>query len=167
VTLDVIVPVADKDRMLWAAEKCAELQITSWRPVYFSRSRSVTPRGEGAKFSEKVKARMQSALEQSGAAWMPDLHQESEVTDALRSIPSEWKRLLLDMSGTPLPRIASNGPTSVAVGPEGGLDRTEIAAAEERGWKLASLNATTLRFETAVVAAAAVIRATQLSLGSV
>jgi len=167
VTLDVIVPVADKDRMLWAAEKCAELQITSWRPVYFSRSRSVTPRGEGAKFGEKVKARMQSALEQSGAAWMPDVHQESEVTDALRSIPAEWKRLLLDVSGSPLPRIASNGPTSVAVGPEGGLERTEIAAAEERGWKLASLNATTLRFETAVVAAAAVIRATQLSLGSV
>jgi 16S rRNA (uracil1498-N3)-methyltransferase len=166
VTLDVMVPVADKDRMLWAAEKCAELQITSWRPVYFARSRSVTPRGEGAKFNEKVKARMQSALEQSGAAWMPELHPESEVTDALRNIPSEWKRLLLDVSGTPLPRIASNGPTSVAVGPEGGLERTEIAAAEERGWKLASLNAATLRFETAVVAAA-VIRATQLSLGSV
>jgi 16S rRNA (uracil1498-N3)-methyltransferase len=167
VTLEAIVPVADKDRMLWAAEKCAELQITAWRPVHFARSRSVTPRGEGPKFSEKVKARMQSALEQSGAAWMPDIHDESEMSEALTSIPIEWQRLLLDVIGAPLARIGCNGPTSIAVGPEGGLERNEIAAAEERGWKLASLNPTTLRFETAVVAAAAVIRATQLSLGSV
>jgi 16S rRNA (uracil1498-N3)-methyltransferase len=166
-TLEVIVPVADKERMLWAAEKCAELQITSWRPVHFARSRSVTPRGEGPKFSEKISARMQSALEQSSAAWMPDIHHEAEAIDVLRSIPSEWKRLLLDVSGNPLARIVSNGPTSIAVGPEGGLERNEITAAEERGWKLSSLTLTTLRFETAVVAAAAVIRATQLSLGSV
>ena len=71
--LEVIVPVADRDRMLVAAEKCAELQVTAWRPALFSRSRSVTPRGEGPKFREKVEARMRSALEQSGGAWMPDV----------------------------------------------------------------------------------------------
>ena len=40
--LEVIVPVADRDRMLLAAEKCVELQVTAWRPVYFARSRSVS-----------------------------------------------------------------------------------------------------------------------------
>jgi 16S rRNA (uracil1498-N3)-methyltransferase len=162
-TLDLIVPVADKERMLWAAEKCAELQITSWRPVYFARSRSVTPRGEGPKFCEKVTARMESALEQSGAAWMPDIHEESDAADTMKSVPREWKRLLLDAAGDPLAGLVANGPTALAVGPEGGLERPEVIAAQESGWVSASLAATTLRFETAVVAGVAVIRATQLS----
>ena len=29
----LLVPVADRDRMLWLAEKCAELALTSWIPV--------------------------------------------------------------------------------------------------------------------------------------
>ena len=29
----LMVPVADRDRMLWLAEKVAELGVTSWRPV--------------------------------------------------------------------------------------------------------------------------------------
>ena len=40
--LDVIVPVADRDRMLAAAEKCVELQVSAWHPAYFARSRSVS-----------------------------------------------------------------------------------------------------------------------------
>src|SRR5688572_25597995 len=47
--LVALVPVADRDRMLWAAEKCVELGITRWQPVLFERSRSVSPRGEGEK----------------------------------------------------------------------------------------------------------------------
>ena len=47
--LDVhlLVPVADRDRMLWLAEKVAELGVASWRPVVWRRSKSVSPRGEG------------------------------------------------------------------------------------------------------------------------
>jgi 16S rRNA (uracil1498-N3)-methyltransferase len=62
IPLHVVVPVADRDRMLLAAEKCVELQATVWRPTYFARSRSVSPRGEGEKFREKVHARMVAAL---------------------------------------------------------------------------------------------------------
>ena len=50
----LLVPVADKDRMLWLAEKVAELGCTSWRPVMWRRSRSVTPRGEGMSFQARV-----------------------------------------------------------------------------------------------------------------
>jgi 16S rRNA (uracil1498-N3)-methyltransferase len=164
--LDVIVPVADRDRMLLAAEKCVELQITSWRPVYFARSRSVTPRGEGTKFREKVKARMESALEQTGGAWMPDIHEERDAADALKAFPSDWTRLLLDAGGAPLAALAHNGPMGLAVGPEGGLEQREVADAQELGWLTASLGETTLRFETAIIAGAAVIRAAQLSLRS-
>jgi 16S rRNA (uracil1498-N3)-methyltransferase len=161
--LDVIVPIADRDRMLLAAEKCVELRVTGWRPVYFARSRSVSPRGEGDKFRDRIRARMEGALEQSGNAWMPDLHDDSEAMDVLRSTPVEWNRLLLHPDGAPLAELAGNDPTVVAVGPEGGLEGPEIAAAEALGWHLASLGPITLRFETAVIAAVAVVRASQQS----
>ena len=159
--LEVVVPVADRDRMLLAAEKCAELQVTSWRPVYFARSRSVSTRGEGPKFHEKVRARMRSALEQSGGAWLPALQDEAEAGEALRERPMGATRFLLDMPGEPLATLASSVPTTVAVGPEGGLEPSELAVAAENGWTAASLGPTTLRFETAVMSAAAVIRAIQ------
>jgi 16S rRNA (uracil1498-N3)-methyltransferase len=164
--LEVIVPVADRDRMLLAAEKCAELQITAWRPVYFARSRSVTPRGEGSKFGQKVRARMQSALEQSGGAWLPDLYPEAEWRDAMTDVSSELQRFLLDQDGSPLAVRARGAAAAMAVGPEGGLESGEVAAALESGWVGVSLGPTTLRFETAVIAGAAVIRASQLSNGS-
>lgn len=166
VALEVIAPIADRDRMLLAAEKCIELQVTAWRPAYFARSRSVTPRGEGTKFHEKVRARMQSALEQSGGAWLPDVHPDAEAVDAMESVSPAWKRVFLEAEGRPLAELVSNAPTAMAVGPEGGFERNELAAADARGWLAASLGPTTLRFETAIIAGAAVIRATQLSLGS-
>jgi 16S rRNA (uracil1498-N3)-methyltransferase len=163
VALEVIVPVADRERMLWIAEKCVELQATSWRPAYFARSRSVSPRGEGDKFKEKVRARMRSALEQCGGAWMPNIHDEAEAPAALASVPRDWKRFLLDGGGVGLASLISNESTSMAVGPEGGFEQTEIAAAVASGWVPASLGPTILRFETAAIAGMAVIRATQLT----
>lgn len=165
--LDVIVPVADRDRMLAAAEKCVELQVSAWHPAYFARSRSVSSRGEGVKFREKLKARMESALEQSGGAWMPEIHEEQEATEAIQAVPASWSRFLLDARGKPLASRVRNNPIAFAVGPEGGLEQREILGAEELGWTMASIAETTLRFETAVIAGAAVVRAAQLSLRSV
>jgi 16S rRNA (uracil1498-N3)-methyltransferase len=162
VPLEVMIPVADRDRMLFAAEKCVELQVTAWRPVHFARSRSVSPRGEGPRFREKAQARMRSALEQSGGAWMPVLEEEVEAIDALRA-NTDRQRLLLDIGGESLAGLAASVPTILAVGPEGGLEPRELAVAAESGWTLSSVATTTLRFETAIIAAAAVIRATQLT----
>jgi 16S rRNA (uracil1498-N3)-methyltransferase len=161
--LEVIVPVADRDRMLLAAEKVVELQATGWRPAYFARSRSVSTRGEGEKFGAKVQARMRAALEQSGGSWLPDVHVEVEWLVAADAVPRAWTRLLMDAMGTSLSTIAGNSPTAIAVGPEGGLEESERAAAERAGWRLASLGEGTLRFETAIISATAVIRALQFS----
>lgn len=158
--LTVLVPVADRDRMLWAAEKCVELQVTRWQPVIYGRSKSVSPRGEGEKFAAKIRARMVSALEQSGGAWLPEVNTEIDVADAW-GIAADC-RLILDRKGTPLIRAVSPGQAAFAVGPEGGFEKIEIEDALRHGWSSVSLGPATLRFETAIVAAAAVIRATQL-----
>jgi 16S rRNA (uracil1498-N3)-methyltransferase len=73
VDIQLFVPVADRDRMLWLAEKVTELGVAVWQPVVFARSRSVSPRGEGAAFREKVLARMRGALRPMGhvCSWMP------------------------------------------------------------------------------------------------
>jgi 16S rRNA (uracil1498-N3)-methyltransferase len=164
--LEVIVPVADRDRMLLAAEKVVELQATAWRPVFFARSRSVSPRGEGEKFRARVRARMRAALEQSGGSWLPDIHVEVDWPDAAAAVPRAWTRLVMDAAGASLSSIAGASPTAIAVGPEGGLEDAERTEAERAGWRLASLGAGTLRFETAIIAAAAVIRALQYSARS-
>ena len=161
--LAVVVPVADRDRMLLAAEKCVELQVTEWHPVYFARSRSVSPRGEGERFREKLLARMRSALEQSGGAWLPQVMDEAEAADVWGRVMPAARRLLLQPGGQPIATNVTSGPMALAVGPEGGFEESEIAAAERCDWIPASLGSTTLRFETAVIAAAAVIRATQLT----
>lgn len=153
-------PMADRDRLLWLAEKVAELGVASWQVVRFRRSASVSPRGEGPAFLAKVRARMASALEQSGGAWMPTLL--SDTTPGSLTLANDETGILLDAAGAPLPSLVSLPSPDAPVlllGPEGGLEASESAELEENGWRLGSLADTTLRFETAGVAAVAVCRA--------
>ncbi len=154
----LIVPIADKDRMLWLAEKSAELAAASWRPVLWRRSRSVTPRGEGMIFHAKVRARMASALAQSGGAWMPLLYPDATVTTVIAATPEEGTRLLLDAGGAPLLRERVAGPVTIAIGPEGGMEEDERDQLLAAGFRAVSLAGTVLRFETAGIAALAVVR---------
>lgn len=160
VALTLIVPVAERERMLWLAEKATELAVTNWQPVMFARSRSVSPRGEGEAFERKVHARMVSALEQSGGAWLPKAHDVRSLDDAMARCAGA-ERYVLDQSGVPMPGFAPFGATAVAVGPEGGIEPNELGLLLARGWRAASLGGSVLRFETAGVAAAAIIRASQ------
>lgn len=162
--LIALVPVADRDRMLWAAEKCVELGITRWQPVLFDRSRSVSPRGEGEKFRAKLRARMESALEQSGGAWLPEINAEVDGADAWEGIDAPTRVILLQDGGAAVTAIGTGG-VAFAVGPEGGFESKEVKDAQRFGWQPVSFGPTTLRFETAIVAAAAIVRAMQLNGG--
>lgn len=155
----LLVPIADKDRMMWLAEKVAELGAVSWRPVMYRRSRSVKPRGEGQMFTGRVRARMASALEQSGGVWLPALYPEANLTRAVAALPADGTRIVLDRNGPALVSCDLTGPVSVALGPEGGIEPDELAELERSGFRRASLSASTLRFETAGVAALAIVAA--------
>jgi 16S rRNA (uracil1498-N3)-methyltransferase len=152
-------PVGDRDRMLWLAEKATELGVSVWRPIVYTRSRSVTPRGEGQAFREKVRARMIAALEQSGGAWLPEQCAETTLESALGSADSA-PGILLDVVGSPFTVHGSriSPPLSLALGPEGGLDPEERERFLQAGWRTASLGANVLRFETAGIAALAIAR---------
>jgi 16S rRNA (uracil1498-N3)-methyltransferase len=156
--IHLLAPVADRDRMLWLAEKATELGLTSWRAVMWRRSRGVAPRGEGDAFRAKVRARMISALTQSGGAWLPAVLPDASADEAVETA-KPGVHFLLDVAGEPVLTLPVTPPLTIAVGPEGGLDDEERARLALAGWMPVSLGVTTLRFETAGTAALAIARA--------
>ena len=154
----LLVPIADRERMLWLAEKSTELALTSWRPVLWRRSRSVSPRGEGSTFQAKVRARMAAALAQCEGPYMPTTFPDATVERAIAAAP-EGERWLLDPDGAPAAAQRATGPVTIALGPEGGLERLERDRLEVAGFRPVSLGGNVMRFETAGVAALAVARA--------
>jgi 16S rRNA (uracil1498-N3)-methyltransferase len=148
----LLVPVGDKDRMMWLAEKAVEVGLSSWRPVLWKRSRSVSTRGDGPAFHRRLHARMVSALEQSGNAWLPDVFPASDVERAIAAAP-QGTRFVLDARGAqPFPTRAT-APIVMVVGPEGGIEQDEMTMFEQAGFAAARIAANTLRFETAGIAA--------------
>ena len=155
----LLVPIGDKDRMLWCAEKCTELGATSWTPVLWNRSRSVSPRGEGSAFRERLRARVSSALVQSHGAWLPHLPNDVSIDHLLASSSPNETRLVLDVSGEPIGHANITAPVTIAVGPEGGFEAEELRRLRDARFRPVSLGANVLRFETAAVAALAIVRA--------
>jgi 16S rRNA (uracil1498-N3)-methyltransferase len=155
----LLVPVADRDRMLYLAEKCTELAATSWRPVMWRRSRSVGPAGDGPAFQSRLKGRMIAALTQSRGGWLPEIHPSAPVQRAIAASP-DGTRILLDAEAeTTLVATALTAPVVIAIGPEGGLDPKERQEMIDAGYKPASLVGGILRFETAGIAGLAIVRA--------
>ena len=152
--IHLFVPVADKDRMLWLAEKATELQVASWNPVMYERSRSVSPRGEGEAFERKTRARMVSALEQSGGSWLPEMESVQTVGDI-----AGRGGVVLQRDASALAAAQLTPPVNLAIGPEGGFTPAELSQLVSGGWSAATLGGVTLRFETAAIAAVAVVRA--------
>ncbi|MGH7651223.1 MAG: RsmE family RNA methyltransferase [Gemmatimonadaceae bacterium] len=156
--IHLLAPVADRERMLWLAEKAMELGVTSWRPVVWRRSKSVNPRGEGATFQSKVRARMISALVQSGSGWLPDIFPESTIDRAIAAAPL-GSRVLLARDGENIGGVQMKSPVTIALGPEGGMEQAERDTFTEAAFLPVKLTQSTLRFETAGVAGIAIAAA--------
>jgi 16S rRNA (uracil1498-N3)-methyltransferase len=160
--IHLLAPVADRERMLWLAEKVVELGVTSWRPVIWRRSKSVSPRGEGPTFQAKVLARMTSALIQSGSGWLPDMFPEATVERAIAAAPL-GTRLLLTKDGEAIAGVPMHPPITIALGPEGGIEPAERDLFIGAAFLPVKLGSSTLRFETAGVAAVAIAAASQVT----
>lgn len=156
--IHLLAPVADRERMLWLAEKAAELNVASWRPVLWHRSKSVSPRGDGPTFRQKVRARMISGLLQSHSAWLPQLYPEAPPERAVAALP-DATRLVLDAGGASPLSVGAAPPVVLAVGPEGGFEARELELLRDAGFASVSLGNSVLRFETAAIAGLAVARA--------
>jgi 16S rRNA (uracil1498-N3)-methyltransferase len=121
----------------------------------------VSPRGEGPTFQQKLLARMTSALEQSGGAWMPTPFPDGTVETAIAAAP-EGVRIVLEKGGAPMASMIPADPAvpvTIVLGPEGGLESAELEQFGEASFRMASIGSSLLRFETAGVVAMGVARA--------
>jgi 16S rRNA (uracil1498-N3)-methyltransferase len=106
----------------------------------------------------KLRARMIGALTQSGGAWLPALLPDVPAEEAYDA-GDRGGRFFLDVTGEPMLGVATHAPLTIALGPEGGLEDDERSRLAAAGWMPVSLGGTTLRFETAGIAALAIVRA--------
>lgn len=157
--LVLAVAIGDKERWLWLAEKSAELGVTDLLPVACERSAHVATRLREAQLG-RVAERAREACKQSGAAWAPVVHPMVSLERLGAALPAGVRRLLADGEGGPFtPDGSRSAGIAVLVGPEGGLSAAERAAVLADGWTACRLAPNVLRFETAALAAAAVIQA--------
>lgn len=154
------VGVGNRTHALWMIEKAAELAAARIRLVETERSRSVADAGRSDRFRHKAERRALAAVKQSGGAWSPAIEPPVELEAWLSEAGPAGGGILLDPSGQPLSALLSDwdarGTIRILVGPEGGLTDAERAACLASGLRPARLAPTTLRFETAAVAALAV-----------
>jgi 16S rRNA (uracil1498-N3)-methyltransferase len=150
----LVVGAGDKERFGWLAEKAAELGVTDLVPLKTERTRSVAA-GIREGHVQALQRRARQAIKQSRAGWAPRVHPPEGVREAAkRAAPLRW---LADARAEPPPAIPPGAPITVVVGPEGGLvdsERQLFLAAEFLPVRLAP---DLLRFETAALAAAAVV----------
>jgi 16S rRNA (uracil1498-N3)-methyltransferase len=101
------------------------------------------------------------AIKQCGAAWAPAIESPLAFSEFVTR-PLSGNGWLADQSGDPPPADLDQVAVTVIVGPEGGLTDDEREAAVAGGYRPIALGLSTLRFETAALAAAAAITQARL-----
>ncbi|MFI5782157.1 16S rRNA (uracil(1498)-N(3))-methyltransferase [Nocardia sp. NPDC051570] len=132
---DAIVP--------WQASRC----VANWE-------------GKAHKGVDKWRAAARSAARQSRRAYIPevtDLHRTAEVLELVRKVKADSGVVAaLHESGAgrfvDLP-VAESGRVVLIVGPEGGLDESELSGLAEAGAEIVLLGPTVLRTSTAAAVA--------------
>ena len=142
-------------KMDYTIQKAVELGVRWIQPLITERS-VVRPDPERAERRRRHwRGIVASACEQCGRALLPPVHDPLPLREWLDRLPPSSTRLVATpeapRSLAALPRPGA--PLVVLVGPEGGFEPHEIAAARERGFEAVSLGPRTLRTETAAVVA--------------
>ncbi len=92
---------------------------------------------------------------------MPVPYPDATVDTCIAAAP-EGIRIVLEKGGVPIVPLLQGEvsvPVTIVLGPEGGLEASELEQFGAAGFRSATLGGSLLRFETAGVAAVAVARA--------
>jgi 16S rRNA (uracil1498-N3)-methyltransferase len=151
------VGAGDRERFGWLVEKSAELGVTDVAPLECERTMHVATRVREAHL-DKLSRRAREAVKQSGALWAPRVLPPVSFR-AFVDAPRAGACWLLDATGGPPAAIVPSEPVTALIGPEGGFTEGERAQAIAAGFRPVRIGPHTLRFETAAVAAAALMQA--------
>ncbi len=141
-------------------EKATELGMTSLTPIVtnrtiprLSREKALARRGRWARVAK-------AAAQQSGRGWLPEIHEISTLEEVLDRGVAGVPLLAHEHEGLTVHiGSATKGHTeaSIIVGPEGGLDASEVERVLAKGFIPVSLGPYILKAETAGIAAVAVL----------
>ncbi|MDT3736715.1 MAG: 16S rRNA (uracil(1498)-N(3))-methyltransferase [Denitratisoma sp.] len=149
------------DKMDFVVQKAVELGAARIQPLLAARS---VVRLSGERAARRVEHWRQvviSACEQCGRNRLPEIAPILDLRQWLGRLPqdNEMNRLLLSPQGGRRPREMAGSRYLLLVGPEGGLDKEEAAAARLAGFADLALGPRVLRTETAGPAALAALGA--------
>jgi 16S rRNA (uracil1498-N3)-methyltransferase len=154
-TLALAVAAGDRERFSWMVEKSVELGATRLVPLETDRTPSVATRLKAAHLSRLQRLALEST-KQCGVAWVPEIEYPVTLDDFLQQ-PVAGAGWLADQQGAPAPAELDQRALTVVIGPEGGLTEGERESLLRAGYQPIVLGPYTLRFETAALAAAAII----------
>ena len=143
------------DRFDTVLQKATELGAAEVVPVVTSRCTVKLEKSEYRKKAERWQRIVYEAAKQCGRAVIPQVREPMMLRDAAaEAAKADLSLFCYEADGTrPLPEIFDEvgKPQTVAVmiGPEGGFDPSEAAAAAESGMKMTGLGKRILRTETA------------------
>jgi 16S rRNA (uracil1498-N3)-methyltransferase len=158
--------IARGDRMDYVLQKSVELGAASITPLWTRRTQVQL---KGSRLQRKLQhwhGVIRSACEQSGRLQLVQLHDPARLDSWCSATAESTVQLLLDPraeSGLQQLRPARN--VRLLIGPEGGLDDSEVRLAAEAGFSRVRLGPRVLRTETAALAAIAAIQVLWGDLG--
>ncbi|MDI6748724.1 MAG: 16S rRNA (uracil(1498)-N(3))-methyltransferase [Rhodocyclaceae bacterium] len=160
VTLVQALPAGDK--MDWVVEKCIELGVAAIQPVAAKRSVMRLTPDRMARRIAHWNAIARAACEQCGRNRVPPVLPVLDLPQYLAQTQTQNAcRLLLSPHGSQALRAQAKpaAPIVAMIGPEGGWDEGEIAAARAAGFAELRLGPRVLRTETAGAALLAALQA--------
>ncbi len=151
---EIIQGLGRSDHMDWMIQKTTELGVS--KIVLFNAERSQSPINKS--LLDKKLAHWRgvsiSACEQCGRSLLPTIEFQQSLKSAIDSSNAPVK-LLLAFDAPPMTGFLAPGITDIAIllGPEGGLNKSEIETATNHGYQPVSLGPRVLRTETAATVA--------------
>lgn len=146
------------DRFDWVLQKATELGVSRVTPLYTQRVDVKLNRERSEKKQRHWQQVIVSACEQCGRNTLPGLDAPIALSPWLEDLEADQKWVLSPAHSDNF-RDADQ-PTSAAllIGPEGGLDDSEVELALRSGFKALQLGPRILRTETAPVAAISILQ---------
>jgi 16S rRNA (uracil1498-N3)-methyltransferase len=151
--------IAASDAMDSALRKATELGVAAIQPLVSARSAPMPDGERGEKRVAHWRQVVAAAAEQSGRNRIPEVRAPRAFAEWIAEWPGAGIVLVPDGSQRVAGIAPPTGPLAILIGPEGGFDARESAAAVTRGFMATRLGPRVLRVDTAVAAAIAVAQA--------
>jgi len=162
IPITLLLAIFKFDRMEWAIEKCAELNVTQILPVIARRTEKHLA-AASAKRVDRWRRIAREASEQSRRTSPPQIADPLKLAEAL-DFDAQFRIVLAETEREAQLSEILRSHTEIhslalAIGPEGGWTQEELQDFTNAQWIAASLGNTILRAETAAIAAMAIARA--------